>query len=103
MSISTFRNQSSQLSRREQEAALPIVTVHPSAVPGKRDGDTAKLESAIGEVVVQLRLDPRQRPDVAIYPKGRWGTMGGPNSLIRARETDSGGGAAYYDETVRIS
>ena len=46
MSISTFRNQSSQLSRSEQETALPIVTVHPSAVPGKRDGDTAKLESA---------------------------------------------------------
>src|SRR5207253_3010156 len=60
------------------------------------------LRSPIHAVRVRLKLDPRQRPDVAVYPKGRWGSLGGPNSLIRARETDAGGGAAYYDQGVRI-
>ncbi len=102
MSISTYKNQSSQMSRSEQVASTPVVTVHPSAVPGMRDGDVARLESPIATVTVRLRFDERQRPDVAIYPKGRWGTLGGPNALIRARATDAGGGAAYYDESVRI-
>jgi anaerobic selenocysteine-containing dehydrogenase len=102
MSISTTKNQSSQISRAEQLAALPVVTLHPDAAPGKRDGDEATLASPISSVRVRLRFDARQRRDVVIYPKGRWGAFGGPNSLVRARPTDAGGGAAYYDQGVRI-
>ena len=52
--------------------------------------------------MVRVRFDGKQRPDLVIYHKGRWGKFGGPNSLIRARSTDFGGGAAYYDEGVRL-
>jgi hypothetical protein len=53
-------------------------------------------------VEVRLRFDPKQRRDVVIYPKGRWGKFGGPNALTRARTTDAGEGAAYYDQGVAI-
>lgn len=102
MSNSSYRNQASQMSRAEQ-AEPGIVTFHPDAAPGLADGGLAKLASPIGEVVVRVRLDPRQRRDLVLYPKGRWGRFGGPNALVRARETDGGGGAAYYDQGVRIT
>jgi anaerobic selenocysteine-containing dehydrogenase len=102
MSTSTYRNQSSQIFRKDQQEP-PIVTLHPDAAPGLADGALASLASPLGEVVVRLKLDPRQRPDLVIYPKGRWGAFGGPNSLIRARLTDDGEGAAYYDQGVRLA
>ncbi len=101
MSTSTYKNQSSQIARKDQREP-PIVTLHPDAAPGLADGALATLASPLGEVVVRLKLDPRQRPDLVIYPKGRWGAFGGPNSLIRARLTDDGEGAAYYDQGVRL-
>jgi anaerobic selenocysteine-containing dehydrogenase len=101
MSNSSYRNQCSQMSRAEQQQPAPI-TVHPDAAPGIADGDLARLCSPIAEVVVRVKLDPKQRRDVVIYAKGRWGKFGGPNALVRARETDAGGGAAYYDQGVRI-
>lgn len=101
MSNSSYRNQASQMSRAEQQQPAPI-TVHPDAAPGIADGDLARLCSPIAEVVVRVKLDPKQRRDVVIYAKGRWGKFGGPNALVRARETDAGGGAAYYDQGVRI-
>ena len=101
MSNSSYRNQASQRSRAEQQDPGPV-TMHPDAAPGFADGDLAVLESPIHRVVVRLRFDPKQRRDVVIYAKGRWGKFGGPNALVRARETDAGGGAAYYDQGVRI-
>jgi anaerobic selenocysteine-containing dehydrogenase len=101
MSISTYRNQSSQIPASAQQEA-PWVTVHPDAAPGRADGDRAILASPIAEVEVRLRFDPKQRRDVVIYPKGRWGKFGGPNALTRARTTDAGEGAAYYDQGVAI-
>jgi anaerobic selenocysteine-containing dehydrogenase len=101
MSNSTYRNQSSQVPRSAQQDP-PQVTVHPDAAPGHADGDLATLESPVACVTVRLRFDPQQRRDVVIYAKGRWGKFGGPNALVRARETDAGGGAAYYDQGVRI-
>ena len=100
-SISTYRIQSSQLPVKEQQTP-PEVIVHPSAAPGLREADFGRLVSAVGEVMVRVRFDGKQRPDLVIYHKGRWGKFGGPNSLIRARSTDFGGGAAYYDEGVRL-
>ena len=80
----------------------PVIHRYPDAAPGHADGDLCTLGSPIAEVTVRLRFDPEQRRDVVIYAKGRWGKFGGPNSLVRARETDAGGGAAYYDQGVRI-
>ncbi len=101
MSISTYRSQSSQIPAAAQQEP-PEITIHPDAAPGRREGDLARLVSPLGEVTARLRLDPAQRRDVVIYHKGRWARFGGPNSLIRARTTDAGGGAAYYDQGVRI-
>jgi anaerobic selenocysteine-containing dehydrogenase len=80
----------------------PVVTVHPESAGGRGEGDRARLVSPIAEVEVRLHLDPQQRRDVLIYPKGRWGKFGGPNALVRARITDAGEGAAYYDQGVRL-
>jgi len=102
LSISTYRRQSSQISAEEQQGP-PEITLHPDAAPGRREGDLARLVSPLGEVTARLRFDPAQRVDVVIYHKGRWAKFGGPNALIRARATDAGGGAAYYDQGVRIA
>jgi hypothetical protein len=52
---------------------------------------------------VRVRLDPRQRRDVALMDKGGWHHRGRcANALVRARTTDAGGGAVYYDTPVRL-
>ena len=52
---------------------------------------------------VRLRLDPAQRSDVVIVPKGGNYDRGNcANALVRARLSDAGGGAAYQDCRVRI-
>jgi anaerobic selenocysteine-containing dehydrogenase len=101
MSISTYRLQASQQTREAQRDP-PEVIVHPDAAPGRSDGELARLLSPIAEVTVRVRFDPMQRPDVVIFHKGRWAKFGGPNTLVQARTTDHGGGAAYYDQGVRI-
>lgn len=101
LSISTSRHQSSQIPAAAQQEP-PVITLHPDAAPGRRDGDLARLVSPLGEVTARIHFDPAQRRDVVIYHKGRWAKFGGPNSLIRARATDVGGGAAYYDQGVRV-
>ncbi|MFO0551264.1 MAG: molybdopterin-dependent oxidoreductase [Polyangiaceae bacterium] len=102
MSISTHKNQASQLERAAQ-ASPPEVTVHPDAAPaGAKDGGAAQLVSPLATVEVIVRFDAQQRRDLVIFPKGRWAKFGGPNTLIRAVVTDMGEGAAYYDQGVRL-
>jgi anaerobic selenocysteine-containing dehydrogenase len=103
LSLSTDRAQSSQWSARLDGPA--VCTVHPdvAAGAGLADGETGRLQSAIGELVVRVRCDPAQRRDVALVPKG--GHLGDgrcANALIRARTTDLGEGGALYDEGVRL-
>lgn len=99
--LSTPRSQSSQW-------ALPTsgpidVLVHPSAANGIADGALARLESALGSLVVRVRHDAAQRRDVAIAPKGGHRSAGRcTNALIAARTTDLGEGGALYDEPVRL-
>jgi anaerobic selenocysteine-containing dehydrogenase len=101
MALSTEKAQSSQWAASHEGPA--IVTVHPSAANGFREGDRLRLESEIGSIVVRLRFDPRQRPDVALMAKGGWVQDGRcANVLVPARATDHGGGAAYYDTPVRL-
>jgi anaerobic selenocysteine-containing dehydrogenase len=107
LSLSTDRAQSSQWSRAtDGPAGGPAVcTVHPTvaAAAGLAEGDRARLESVLGSMEVRVHLDPRQRADVAIVPKGGHLSTGHcANSLIRAAITDIGEGGALYDENVRL-
>ena len=78
-------------------------TVHPDAAPGFIDGDMARIESELGELIVMLRFDARQRPDLVLLPKGGKMLAGRcVNTLIAARESDAGGCAAYLDTPVRL-
>jgi anaerobic selenocysteine-containing dehydrogenase len=80
------------------------VAVHPDAVPGLAAGAVVRLVSAVGTVEAELRLDPAQRKDVAIVPKGGHFDRGqSANALIPARATDLGLGAAYLDCLVRVA
>jgi len=61
------------------------------------------VESALGSVSAKLRLDPEQRRDVAIMPKGGHYDRGhAANALIAAKATDLGLGAAYLECRVRV-
>ena len=55
------------------------------------------------QIVVRLRFDTRQRPDVVLMEKGGWLSAGRcANALIRGEETDAGGCAVYHDTPVRL-
>lgn len=100
MSLSTERAQASQWAR-PLDGPLEV-TVHPDAAAGVADGALARLESAIGAIAVRVRHDPAQRKDVALVPKGgRFRAGLCANTLIRARLSDHGEGAAL-DELVRL-
>jgi anaerobic selenocysteine-containing dehydrogenase len=100
MSLSTEKAQASQWAR-PLDGPLEV-TVHPAAAAGIADGAIAQLESAIDAIAVRVRHDPAQRRDVALVAKG--GGLGAgrcANTLIRARLSDHGEGAAL-DELVRL-
>jgi anaerobic selenocysteine-containing dehydrogenase len=79
------------------------VLAHPDAVPDLVQGQIVVVESALGSVEAELRLDARQRADVCVMPKGGHFDRGqSANALIPARATDLGLGAAYLDVLVRI-
>ena len=100
-SNSSDRSQSS-LWAGEEPAILPA-TCHPDAANGLSDGEHVFLESALGRLPVVLNLDPRQRRDVVVVPKGGNYDRGTcANAIIRARTTDAGEGAAYLDCRVRL-
>lgn len=78
-------------------------TCHPDAAPGLSDGEQVLVESALGRLRAVLRLDPLQRRDVVLVPKGGHFDSGTcANALVPARLTDAGEGAAYLDCRVRI-
>jgi anaerobic selenocysteine-containing dehydrogenase len=101
-SNSTERSQASQWSGKGLGPRLPV-TVHPDNAPGLANGALVRLYSAHGSLAAELVLDPAQRKDVAIVPKGGHFDRGqSANALIAARPTDLGLGAAYLDCLVRI-
>ncbi len=101
LSSSTERSQSSQWAK-DLEGPL-VLTVHPDAAPGLADGSLGRLVSSQGSLPVKVKLDPRQRRDVALVPKGGHLHRGqAANALIRPRLTDLGEGASLYDERVRL-
>jgi anaerobic selenocysteine-containing dehydrogenase len=102
MALATEKGQASQMPLRLQEG-LATVTVHPDAANGLDAGDRVRVESETGAIDAVLEFDARQRRDVALMPKGGWLGRGRcANVLLRARTTDAGEGAAYYDTPVRL-
>ena len=101
-SFSTPRAQSSQWSAPWD--GLPFeARCHPDAAPGIASGAEAVIVSRIGRLRVRLRHDAAMRRDMIVMPKGGWLKHGNAaNTLVRARLTDAGEGAAYYDESVRL-
>lgn len=100
LSISTEKSQSSQWAH--EPVGLITATVHPDSSPVP-DGQTARLQSQLGEFLVRVRHDERQRKDVVILPKGGHFRAGrAANALVQARVTDMGEGGALYDERVRL-
>lgn len=80
------------------------VAVHPDAALGRRAGDVVVVESRVGRLEAELRLDPNLRRDVAVMPKGGHYDRGQcANVLVEARPTDDGLGAAYLDCRVRLA
>jgi anaerobic selenocysteine-containing dehydrogenase len=102
MALSTEKAQGSQWRASEQEGPLTAV-VHPDAAPGFGEGSLARLQSEVGSLDVILKFDPRQRRDVVLVDKGGWLAAGRcANALVRAQETDDGGGACYHDTPVAL-
>ena len=102
MALSTADAQASQGPAAAQQGPATAV-VHPEMASGFRDGQAARLESEIGEMIVVLKFDARQRRDVVLMDKGGWLSAGRcANALVKAQVTDAGGCAVYYDTPVRL-
>jgi len=102
MALSTEKAQGSQWAAAKQDGPATVV-VHPDAAAGFEEGDRVALESDLASMEVRLKFDARQRKDVALMEKGGWLRSGRcANLLVRAKATDAGGGAAYYDTPVKI-
>ncbi len=100
LSLSTEKSQSSQWAHAPEGPC--VATVHPDSCP-VADGESARLQSELGEIKVRVRHDPRQRRDVVVLPKGGHYRDGrAANALVRAAVTDIGEGGALYDERVRL-
>jgi len=101
-SFSTPKAQSSQWSVPIDGVPLEA-RCHPDAARGIADGATALLRSRVGSMRVIVCHDAALRRDLVVVAKGGWLRSGhAANALVRARETDLGQGAAYYDEHVRL-
>ncbi len=102
--LSTGRWQTSQLTDADEEREGELtVTCHPDVAGGVADGGAAWLESALGALPVVVRHDADYRKDTVYAPRARQVRKNRcVNQLVRARVTDFGEGAAFYDEGVRL-
>lgn len=94
----------SQILPEEQEN-LPVITINPDTKHIKNIdlGKTLFLASPLGRLKVKVKFDKSLHTDVIIYRTGDWMSLkGGVNSIIQAKLTDSGTGAAYYAQQVRL-
>lgn len=85
------------------------LTMHPddAAARGLTDGATVRVWNELGEVHVELAIDPLVRLGVVMLPKGLWArsTKNGAtaNSLCPDALTDLGGGATFNDARVEVA
>ena len=70
---------------------------------GLADGASARLVSELGSMVVTVRHDPGQRPDVVSCGRGGWIKAGqGANLLIPDLVSAVGQGTPYYEARVAV-
>ncbi|MCK5099465.1 MAG: molybdopterin-dependent oxidoreductase, partial [Desulfobacteraceae bacterium] len=89
----------------EEQKDLPVITINPNTEHIKNINlkKTIFLVSPLGKLKIKIKFDKSLHSDVIIYRKGDWMSLkGGVNSLIQARLTDSGTGAAYYAQQARL-
>lgn len=100
LAVSSSQSQSSQWS---VDPGAPEVRVHPDSAGHLVDKAQCRLESRVGSFEVRVIFDEAVHPRVVHMKKGREQRHGGcANLLVEAHETDIGGGAAYYDQPVRL-
>ena len=62
-----------------------------------------RVVSEVGALTAALVLEPKQRDDVAIMPRGGWAKLGhGVNVLTQDQVSALGEGAAFYETRVRV-
>jgi anaerobic selenocysteine-containing dehydrogenase len=95
----------SQILPQGGPATPPPVWVAPDcpALARLEPGRPAALVSPEGRLRVTVRTLPGLHPGAVVYRRGDWLSRGGGvNQLIRPAATDLGGGAAFYDQYVRL-
>ncbi len=102
LSVSNQAWQTTQLTP-EQEAQVPVCHVHPGST-ALGDGAWAELATAQSTMRVVVRHDGGVGKGVAVvYRGGPVRLARGVNALLPERETDVGGGVAFYDEPACLS
>ncbi len=101
MAMSVPAAQSSQWSVPTE--GPPEVRVHPSVEGLPAHESLARVESEVGCLDVRVLHDDKVRPGLVLAAKGGMLRDGRcANVLIRAVPTDDGGGAAFYEQPVRL-
>jgi anaerobic selenocysteine-containing dehydrogenase len=89
----------------EDQRSSPPVWVAPDC-PALRNVDAsqpAALVSPLGRLPVSIRLMSGLHPQTVVYRRGDWKNCGGgANQLVASGLTDLGGGAAFYDQYVKL-
>ena len=88
----------------EDQAARPVVTVHPDTLTrlGLAEGP-GRLVTELGSLDVTVAAHAGVHAECVVYRRGPWGKFGGGvNRIIRAVETDLGGGSAFYEQHCRL-
>lgn len=102
LTVSNQAWQTTQLTP-EQQAQVPLCHVHPEST-SLGDGARAELGTAQGAMQVVVRHDEGVGRGLAVVFRGGPVRLGrGVNALLPERETDVGGGVAFYDEPARLS
>jgi anaerobic selenocysteine-containing dehydrogenase len=89
----------------QDQLSPPVVWVAPEcpALEHLKAGSPAALVSPEGRLPVTVRTMAGLHPGVVVYRRGDWMSRGGGvNRIIRPVLTDLGGGAAFYDQYVRL-
>ncbi len=89
----------------EDQTTPPSVWVAPDspALAGLDLSRPVALVSPLGRLIVSVEFEPGLHPGAVVYRRGDWMNQGGgANQLIASRLTDIGGGAAFYEQYVRL-
>ena len=88
----------------EDHTERPEVTVHPQTLAGLGlSAGPGRLVTELGFLDVSIGTDADVHPECVVYRRGPWGKFGGGvNRIVRAVETDLGGGSAFYEQRCRL-